>query len=97
VKLAPGRARPLSPEAFVLALPEALHAVEALDADEDGFDNGEELMAGSEPANADSTPRYSECTPAEAAEAAKNGCAPREPSDGETQLRGLRGGGRRAA
>jgi hypothetical protein len=73
VKLAPGRARPLSPEAFVLALPEALHAVEALDADEDGFDNGEELMAGSEPANADSTPRYSECTPAEAAEAAKNG------------------------
>ena len=73
MKLAPGRPRPLAPEDFVLALPEALHAVEALDADEDGFANSEELMAGSEPANADSTPGYSDCTPAQAAQAAENG------------------------
>jgi hypothetical protein len=67
--LAPGAPRPLSDPAFVLALPEALRAVEALDADGDDASNLEELLAGSLPADASSGPVYAECSAEEAARA----------------------------
>lgn len=54
--LAPGALRPLAPETFAAELPGALAAVESGDSDGDGFANVDELLAGSEPANADSKP-----------------------------------------
>jgi hypothetical protein len=69
--LAVGTPRPLSDEAFALALPEALHAVESLDVDDDGYANLEELLTGAKPASPESRPDYRVCTPAEAAEAAE--------------------------
>lgn len=68
--LAPTLPRPLSTEAFVLWLPEALRAVELLDADEDGFTNLEELVSGSEPALTASIPVYASCSAEEAQVAA---------------------------
>lgn len=58
--LAPGAPRPLAPETFTAALPEALVAVEGDDPDGDGFANLDELLAGSAPANPDSRPSDSE-------------------------------------
>ena len=70
-QLAPDLARPLSDEAFSLALPEALRAVEALDVDADGFGNLEELITGARPADPQSRPDYRVCSTAEAAAAAE--------------------------
>ena len=51
-ELAPGVARPLSDEAFVSGLPDALRAIEALDADEDGASNLDEITIGTSPSDA---------------------------------------------
>ena len=64
-ELALDEPRPLSIETFRWALPEALRAVEMLDADEDGFSNLEELMSGSDLADTSSVPDYRSCTPGE--------------------------------
>lgn len=54
--LAPGMPRPLDIDAFAAALPAALMAVEALDADGDGTANFDELQAGTLPGDAASKP-----------------------------------------
>ncbi|WP_164002334.1 hypothetical protein [Pyxidicoccus caerfyrddinensis] len=54
--LAPGAARPLSDGDFSLALPSALRAVEAEDADGDGVSNLEEVQRGTLPADPSSRP-----------------------------------------
>ncbi|MEZ5938430.1 MAG: hypothetical protein R3C52_09430 [Hyphomonadaceae bacterium] len=68
--LAPGLPRPLSDEAFLKYLPEALKAVEDLDADTDGFSNIVEIMAGTQTADATSVPRMLACAPEDKARAA---------------------------
>lgn len=69
-KLAPGIPRPLSDEDFLKYLPEALKAVEDLDADTDGYSNIVEIMAGSQTADANSVPRTLACADSDAARAA---------------------------
>jgi len=59
--LAPAEARPLSDAAFLEVLPEALAAIESLDADSDGYDNLEELLAGTGPADPRSRPIVGDC------------------------------------
>ncbi|MEO1230031.1 MAG: hypothetical protein AAFZ18_14090 [Myxococcota bacterium] len=59
-QLASGVARPLDAETFAAALPAALEAVEAADADGDGFANLDEISAGSSPADADLVPTQSD-------------------------------------
>ena len=54
--LAPGASRPLSDGDFAAALPAALKAVEAQDADGDGVANLEEILRGTLPADATSVP-----------------------------------------
>ncbi len=54
--LAPGAARPLSDGDFSMALPAALRAVEAADADGDGVSNLEEVLRGTLPADPSSRP-----------------------------------------
>lgn len=54
--LAPGAARPLSDGDFAAALPAALRAVEAEDADGDGATNLDELLRGTLPADPTSVP-----------------------------------------
>jgi hypothetical protein len=51
----------VSPEVFVAELPDALMAVEDLDADGDDYANYEELLAGSDPSDADSIPGGATC------------------------------------
>lgn len=55
-ELLPARARPLSDADFLSGLPAALAAIEARDADGDGFTNHQEILAGTLPANAASVP-----------------------------------------
>lgn len=50
-KLLPGAPRPLTDEAFYEALPDILRTLAHEDADADGFDNQEEFLAGSSPAD----------------------------------------------
>lgn len=69
-KLAPGQARPLSDEDFVRLLPDALKAVEDLDADGDGFSNIVEILAGTQTADAASVPRTLACSASDANRAA---------------------------
>jgi hypothetical protein len=69
-KLAPGAPRPLSDDDFVKYLPDALKAVENEDADNDGFSNIVEIMAGSQTADATSVPRQLACAENDAARAA---------------------------
>ncbi len=59
--LLPDVPRPLGASDFDAALPAALGAVEALDADGDGFSNIEELLAGSDPADPSSIPGGGPC------------------------------------
>lgn len=59
--LAPAEARPLSDADFLEALPKALAEIEALDADGDGYDNLEELLAGTGPADPRSRPVVGDC------------------------------------
>ncbi|QRK13259.1 hypothetical protein JQX13_26445 [Archangium violaceum] len=54
--LAPGAPRPLPDGDFTAALPTALRAVEAADADGDGVSNLEEIQRGTQPADANSFP-----------------------------------------
>lgn len=61
--LLPGQARPLSDQAYATALPDALRAVEGGDADSDGFNNRDEILAGTEPADRRSKPLTSGCPP----------------------------------
>jgi hypothetical protein len=68
--LAPGAARPLSDADYIAALPAALKAVEALDADGDGISNLAELIAGSQPELSSSRPTSAGCTPGQAKTAA---------------------------
>ncbi|MCR9163995.1 MAG: hypothetical protein ACE37F_02160 [Nannocystaceae bacterium] len=56
----PGEDAPTAEE-FVAGLPDALAEVEDLDADDDGYANYEELLAGSDPADADDIPGGATC------------------------------------
>jgi hypothetical protein len=67
--LAPGAARPLSDADYAAALPAALRAAESADADADMVSNGDEIRAGSDPANAQSKPGASGACDAKAAAA----------------------------
>lgn len=69
-RILPGTPRPLSDKDFLAALPGALKAVEALDADSDGFANLVELGSGASMASADSVPLTLACTPEQAAKSA---------------------------
>src|SRR5215470_5119243 len=59
--LLPGAARPLPDPDFSTALPTALHGVEAMDADMDGYKNLDEIIAGTFPADPTSLPDKSTC------------------------------------
>lgn len=59
--LAPGEVRPLHADVFSERLAEALVAVEPLDSDGDGFDNGSEIRGGSSPSDAASSPEVVPC------------------------------------
>lgn len=60
--LLPDEPRPLSPEDFAEALPEALAEIEQLDTDDDGTINLDEWLAGSDAADADSIPGADVCS-----------------------------------
>ena len=60
-ELAPGEARPLTPDHFDEGLGDALRAVESLDSDGDGHANLEELEAGTSPADDRSHPGEEDC------------------------------------
>jgi hypothetical protein len=61
--LLPGTARPLSDAQFTMNLGAALSAVAEADSDGDGTKNGEEIMAGTLPADPASKPRADRCPP----------------------------------
>lgn len=67
--MSPASPRPLSDEEFLKLLPTALKAVEDLDADEDGFSNIVEIMAGTNAADFSSIPRSLACTSEQEAKA----------------------------
>jgi mono/diheme cytochrome c family protein len=56
-----GAPRPLPVADFLAGLPDALVAVEDLDADGDGYTNIDEIQGGSSPSDADSTPAPAAC------------------------------------
>ena len=60
-ELLPGTPRPLDPNAFLGALPDALRAVESADADGDGYSNVDEITAGTLPADDLSFPASTAC------------------------------------
>lgn len=62
-RIAPGAARPLSPDVFVAGLRDALKASEQGDDDGDGITNMAELLAGSLPGDSASKPLLASCTP----------------------------------
>ena len=66
ISLFPGQPRPLDPMAYDQALPAALMTIENLDADGDGHDNLEEIMAGTYPGDPASTPEAPVCPAPEA-------------------------------
>ena len=59
--LLPDQERPLSSELYTAHLGEALLAVESLDSDGDGVSNLDEILGGSSPSDAQSTPAPSTC------------------------------------
>jgi hypothetical protein len=61
--LLPGAPRPLSDTDYAAALPGALHGVEPLDSDGDGFSNLDEITAGTLPADPHSLPDVTMCPP----------------------------------
>ena len=61
MSLSPGKARPLSDTDFAAGLPAALAAADALDSDGDGVNNRDEILAGTLPADANSTPGATAC------------------------------------
>lgn len=61
-ELAPDEARPLADATFAARLGEALAAVEAGDADGDGYGNLDEIEAGSAPGDGADVPRAPDCT-----------------------------------
>lgn len=61
--LLPGSPRPLSENQYRQNLPAALQAAEALDADGDGFNNEDEIIAGTRPYDGESFPSTSGCPP----------------------------------
>jgi hypothetical protein len=60
--LAQGVTRPLSDEAYSAALPDALRALDNQDADGDLASNGDEIRAGTDPANIQSKPGDKACS-----------------------------------
>ena len=52
---------PHTDEVFLAALPTSLEAISEFDADLDGYSNEEELLAGADPSNAESTPTEERC------------------------------------
>jgi hypothetical protein len=78
--LAPGAPRPLAPEVFSDALPGALMAVEHHDTDGDGFDNLDELLSNSAPADADSRPSDGEPPACESPRTASYDVCDRDPA-----------------
>ncbi len=63
--LLPDDPRPLSEAAFTANLGAALHAVEGLDSDGDGYSNLDEIELGSSPADAQSVPTPADCADAD--------------------------------
>lgn len=59
--LVPGEERPLHADRFSERLPDALVAVEALDSDGDGYDNGSEIRGGTSPSDDRSLPVEVDC------------------------------------
>jgi hypothetical protein len=59
--LAPGEARPLHVDLFTDRLVDALIAVEGVDSDLDSYSNLEEILAGTSPADAASSPAPDDC------------------------------------
>jgi len=59
--LSPGEARPLHEDVFLEGLEPGLRAIEDLDSDDDGYLNLEEIMGGSSPSDAGSTPIALSC------------------------------------
>lgn len=58
--LLPDEARPLTESQFTSALPGALAEIEALDADDDGFSNLDEFIAGADPSSPSNVPQMVE-------------------------------------
>lgn len=73
--LASGAPRPLDATTFTSGLPEALSAVEPLDADADGATNLEEILGGSLPYDPNSRPVSGDC-PSDEESLGWNPCAP---------------------
>lgn len=65
-RIAPGVARPLTPDAFLSGLKDALKASEQDDADGDGITNLAEVLAGAWPGDPMSKPLLASCTAAQA-------------------------------
>ncbi len=64
-RLVPSEARPLHADVFTAGLADALIAVEGLDSDGDGYLNGEEIDAGTSPADEGSVPVALPCVDAD--------------------------------
>ncbi len=73
-ELLPGTPRPLSDALYAEGLPAALHAVEGLDSDGDGFTNLDEITGGTYPADPKSIPGKAGCPASSEANAGYDVC-----------------------